>query len=599
MMFTSLHAILRTSAAIAVVCIATASADIASAATGPWIWKDVSKQIPVRADRPVWALAYLKPYWYFTDGQVLAKTGHVWRTDGTNTVDITSDVQRVGLSRVDKIVSDDTAVFFIGPNGTRAFDGTTFSVGVTRVHPHDSDGSNIFLTEGARVRTIAVPAELASLDWKNAKIAWTGASWMILVGKTLVRYDGVNFQNFGHTRDYFVTLASDGRGTLLLGGAMSNDTLGDNPATPLLAKLVHVTETVAQMPAVTTQTTNLNNTSTAEQVTTTDTITQGNSNGIAFWTWFTPNQNALRRDQMTTYTVGAWSAYGVAQLEIHVNGALRKRCDIGTITNGNQSCAYTLVGSEFASGARATVAAKVTSVNGAIGWTRSQELAVTDPVVTIATEKIPAAVASVSTWTWIEPNLSGMDYRGSIRFKAQANTTEGINRIDLYVNGVERRMCDFARAYGIQSCDLTLSGLDYPVGTNVILSAEARAASGDAVRSSSRAIAIRDNLKDAGRTPSTITTWMSPVTDNVKSGDTVMYFSNAQDTDGVATIELLADEKTAAACNFTNAYATVECSAPISTARYPDVSVVNMTTRVTDAKGNVTLSESRYFTLWR
>jgi len=684
------------------------------AAMNPWAWTDVSKQVTFRADRPVWTMAHAGSYWFYSDGHEFSAGGHVWRTDGTNSIDITSDLQKVGLSRVDKIVNGGTSILFLknmvlpsvevvalngatytnrttdlraaleADQGILSIDGapgmwgivttnrrallwtdTTATVialgsqnvsgivhlgaGWLLVHSNDplrmsmvdrsgaqteitqkfpsvsrldaiaSSGAhvflatrdaygvtNFFLTNGTDVtRIIPAAAPLPVADWADARIGWNGASWMILSGKELVRFDGSAFQKFGKTRDYFVTLASDENGTLFLGGARSNNTLANGPTTPLLAKLVKVTEKIVPRSVVTTRVpeiTHVPETTTAspsgQVAATTDTLTQGNSNGIAFWTWFTPNQNALTRDRTATYTVGAWSARSVSRIEIYVNDTLRKFCDSGILTSGNQSCAITLVGSEFAAGSHATVAAHITSADGKIGRTRSQALTIIDPIVTIALQTPPAA-SSVSTWTWIEPNLSDIDYRGSVRFKAQADTKEGVNRIDLYVNGVLRRMCDFARAYGIQTCDLTLNGLEVPVGTNVTFSAQARAASGDTIWSTPRTLAIRDNLKDAGKSPTVISTWMSPVTDIVKPGETVIFFANAQDIDGVSVIELLANKKITEVCTFTNAYTTVECNAPISTARYPDTNVVHMTARVTDAHGNVTLSNTRYFTFWK
>ncbi len=82
-------------------------------AQGNWTWTDVSSMIAERQDRPVWAMAYASPYWYFTDGQDLWSGGHVWKTEGSVMDDITSQVRSAGLSRVDDIVSDGQTVLFL------------------------------------------------------------------------------------------------------------------------------------------------------------------------------------------------------------------------------------------------------------------------------------------------------------------------------------------------------------------------------------------------------------------------------------------------------------------------------------------------------
>ncbi len=540
----------------------------AVAATSPWTWTDISSQVSVRKNRPVWAMAYVKPYWYFTDGQTLAKTGRVWRTDGWTSKDITKDVKNAGLTRVDNIVSDGATVFFIGPEGTRAFDGTTFSSRIADATPDYSDGVNIFLREDGIARTVAVPSGLSSLDWTHAKIAWTGGSWMIVAGKTLVRYDGSNFQNLGQTRDVVTTIASDGNGTTLLGGAVSTDAL-TGPSFPLTAKLSKVVEEKAP----------------------------------AIWTWITPSQTTLRTDQTVTYGVGAWHAKGVQKIELFLNGVSQKTCNFTEL--GNQDCALSLSGSKYAANATLALSATITSASGKTMTTDSRALAVTSaPTVTLAISPptpvrtgVTAAPTSASTWTWVEPNLSGMDYRSSAVFKGQTNQTNGVNRIDLYVNGTVRRMCDFGRAYGTQTCDLTLNGIDYPVGSTVTLAAVTTDGNGSVTQSASRTIAIRDNTNGAGLNPAVIKTWMSPTQDSVKSGETVTFFAQAQDVDGVAKMEILANGAVAQTCLYTNAYTPVECSLPITTASSPSTNVVNAMTRVTDGKGNVTLSDTRYFTL--
>ncbi len=820
-MYTSLPATLRTAVIAAVVLVSTASAGIASATTGPWAWTDVSNQVTVRADRPVWTMARVGAYWFYADGHEFSAGGHAWGTDGTNTVDITSDVQSAGLSRIDQIATDGTTAFFLknttnaieavsqkntvftnrtmqirnvlrtgegvtsieGNAGTwglvttqnrailwnEAADRTTnlpdvndanglvpLSDGwiltqtghvgerlrVSRVNAQgvtseitplfprlqyidfiSSNGKKVFLaaadvtgktrlftTDGVTVKDVSSAAtSLPFWSWKSVRMGWNGASWMILSGKDLVRFDGSSFQNFGKTRDYFVTIASDGNGTFLLGGTASSDKLANGPTMPLRAKLVNVSEEItkpiyvksdfgggttaitANGPELQTagnhssfrvgnggtfvyramardsrgidhldiyvngarvktcsadtvcdyENTYFTNgqstraipfaagatnifgattdssarpdvltidqsartatieTKTTNPLATTETMTRGTTNGIAFWTWLAPNQNSLRRDQNATYTIGAWSAKGLRRMDIYVNETVQGACEFTGHEAGNQNCALKMQGSAFVAGSRIGVRTHILAVDGQIAWSPLQLVLVSDANVGLAIAETPATNPNGSTWTWLEPNLSGMDYRASVIFKAQSNTTNGVNRIELFVNGTIRRICDFARAYGVQTCDVTLSGMEFPVGSTAALSAQAKTASGDIVWSQTRSLDIRDNVKDAGMTPASVKTWMSPPMDIIKNGDEVTVYAQAQDKDGVEKIEILADGTSVQECKFTNAYTPKECGAVISPMRFSDRTTVNVMARVTDAKGNITLSDTRFFALWR
>ena len=56
---------------------------------------------------------------------------------------------------------------------------------------------------------------------KRFIVAYNGKSWVIINNEKLRRFDGNNFQNYGETRDYFVTISGNGNGTFLVGGVVS------------------------------------------------------------------------------------------------------------------------------------------------------------------------------------------------------------------------------------------------------------------------------------------------------------------------------------------------------------------------------------------
>jgi len=84
-----------------------------TAQTGDWQWQDVSDKLPARDGRPVWAIAQMGGYWYFTDGLPFDAGGYVMRTNGKNYENITLKISELGLERVDDIRSNGTEVAFL------------------------------------------------------------------------------------------------------------------------------------------------------------------------------------------------------------------------------------------------------------------------------------------------------------------------------------------------------------------------------------------------------------------------------------------------------------------------------------------------------
>jgi hypothetical protein len=143
-------------------------------------------------------------------------------------------------------------------------------------------------------------------------------------------------------------------GTYLLGGAVS--TMGnENPSYPLTAKLVRADENANASP---------------------DTNTLSNNTQTSFWTWLQPNQSSLNRGQIMTYNIGAWNEHGIKRIEILVNGASRRTCELGLVY-GNQNCSVTLSGTDFRGYNSFTVHARVTDGSNQTTESAIQTIALT------------------------------------------------------------------------------------------------------------------------------------------------------------------------------------------------------------------------------
>jgi len=457
--------------------------------------------------------------------------------------------------------------------------------GLTRIYTLASNGQKVFMvasdvSTGAanRVYTYdgvefsdlaALTSKLPSIDWARALVTHTGRSWMIVSGKDLVRFTGDRFEVLGQTLDYFVTLAGDANGKILLGGAVSNSNRPTEPTKPLTAKLVTVTDSAAH-----------------KLVTTPQTVVLGTSQST-FWTWLEPNAATLSRDQSLEYHVGAWNQNGLQRIEMFSNGNSAQICALGSRVLGNQTCTLVIQAKDYPPPADVSINAKITDANNLITWT---------PARTISIKLNPSA--QVVAWTWLEPNLASLNWTDSAVVKAQAKAQEGLNRIEFYVNGSMRQRCDFARAYGLRDCELRLSGLDYAPGVSLQVAIKAVGHEGVAAWSQSRTIEVRDNKKDAGSRPSSITIGLSPNKNLLNADDSVIYMAQAQDADGLERIEILVDGKLAQVCGpFNNAYTARDCSLQIIPTQYPEHYSLNVTTRAIDSTGSITWSDTRNFAL--
>ena len=690
-----------------------------SASTGPWIWTDVSGQISVRADRPVWAIAHVGTSWIYTDGQDLSVGGHVWTTNGNTSTDISQAIRTAGLSRVDDIVTDGTTAYLLQSPGSSinsmqvvsytaatilnvsqslqtslrpdegittlvnqkgtwyivttrgrllAWDGVNQAKQVTLPSVYQnlvnastaySSGSASYVSQTngtlsagalpmqlaatnggllvsfntntgvkyeqydgqkfsdissqfpavARIDTIVSNGKSALLlasshgatnDYQTAitfdgsnpqstilnvnvennslpKMVWTGKSWMILTGKNLYRLINNQFESYGQTRDYFATLASDNSGSLLLGGAVSAANLHDAPANPLTAKLVSVYEDSDSSIA--------------------------SNHGTTYWTWFDPNLTSISAGQSTNWNVGSWSPAGVQKVDVYVNWVLVKTCDYSLMPNGNQACVANLNGGAYTPNTNVLMNAKITDMKGHATWTPATQLHVTQTAGSISpgsnNSTAPTVTsAGVSVWSWLSPNISSMNSNGMVEFSTQGNAVNGLNRLDIIVNGTSKTHCDFSRAMGTQECDLSLNGTDYKLGDDVQVYAKATDVDGKVSTTPIRTVEMRDNLVNAGPNPTTVSTWMSPDEDILKDGIAHNFYAEAQDIDGLKEVDILVNDSVVQTCSYTNAYDTRECSFSLDAQQYKDEQTLNVGVRATDNKGNLTWANTRSYSLW-
>jgi hypothetical protein len=823
---------------------------LTQAATSPWSWTDVSNQLTVRNNRPVWAMAYGNGNWFYTDGLDLWNGGQVYRFDGYTQVNITTEVRNAGINRVDDIVTDGQSVLFlqnivarnnslmalkyqngsytnvtsalrsplsndegisslVGQNGTwyavttknyvlrwngdsnnatrislptnvtnrlsgtaaptyvpngskqinfqlgmyptsngwllmalteqpstytyfsfYRFDGSTF----TKLDRTSGDRSIDFVAfngqsiifqswdggtcvvksvmkyENSTFQTIFrdtgasnCGAPSSSIDLSGGFGVWDGSQWMVISGKKMFRLANNNIEQIDTTRDYFLTAASNGSNTILLGGADS-DTFASGPIFPLQAKLTKLvndggtsnngstsngtfgggqTGTSSFGPTLrsmgnpsnfrvgnngtfiyrltasdangvdridlyangariktcysdvcefeSTYFTNgasyrtvpftgratdklgystdlpTNDVLTIDQSTATAGTNNNNnnsntqtSNGVSAWSWVEPNQSFLRRDQNVIFGAGSWSDAGIKRIEIVVNGSTRNTCHFANAM-GNQQCTYSIWGGEFALGTNVAVNAKITNGNDQVLWTDLKNLNVTDANGS-SNNNNNNTNSNTNVWTWSEPETSQIKTNESAKFFVGASDQDGIQKIELFVNGSSWNTCNLGNAYGNQSCSVTVSGGSFAAGSDVYVNAKITDAQGNTAWSASRTYRIvasngTTTPTPSGTNPTSSWIWSAPEKTQLAKDETATWNVGAYDNDGLNRIDIWVNGVVKQTCNLGNAVGNRECNYAIRANDYAAGTNVFVNAAIIDSKGETTWSGSRSYAI--
>ncbi|MFA5935592.1 MAG: Ig-like domain-containing protein [Patescibacteria group bacterium] len=683
-------------------------------------WTDLSTQLTARTNRPVWTMTYAGGNWFYTDGLSLWDGGQVYRFDGTWQTNITTEIRNAGLSRVDDIVSDGQTAMFMqdvapranvaqavtynasngyrnitsnirnaffsdenisfvsGKNGTwhvitsrarllrvdssgnmtqislpsdlsnRAtsiyntisesrryvsntngmnwpsspvmvavplsgsrwlitmtginwlayeFDGSSFTSlanswqNTTNIQWVGSNGDTAFILKNVGIAGHSNPQTIRLWNGQGTNVLhnvntsgasffaapgtrafWTGSAWMMQDGKRLFWVTNTNVESIASTRDYLVTGASNGNGTMIFGGAESTDALS-SPSFPLMAKLVKVTEGA--------QTSNNTNNGSTQ--------TSGN---VSAWAWLNPNQSTIRRDQNVTYNVGAWAGNGLSRVEIWVNGIVRRTCDFST-AYGNQSCTYSIWGGDYGVGTQVAVNAKATSANGQTTWTSLSYLNVTD--VSGSTNPNPTnSNTNASVWAWSSPEASTLATNANVTFSVGANDPDGISKIEMYVNGSVWNTCNLNTAFGNRECTVTLNGSSFAVGTDVFVNARVTDIYGNTAWSASRTYRVASATNPtATNTPSATWIWSTPEVSSLSVGQTATFNIGAWDANGLKRTQIWVNGQLKRTCTFNNVVGNRDCSYVIRANDYPRGTQVFVNARVEDSTGAVTWSSAK------
>ncbi len=429
---------------------------------------------------------------------------------------------------------------------------------------------------------------------------WTGTQWVFIgtnrIDQNISRIiyslsETGDITYLGQASDYFVTGASNNAGTILLGGAVSDNAHHYGPSSPLTAKLVKITEGVRGQ--------SYGNDAMGGGQTINSTygptlVTSGN-----------PASFRIGNGGTFIYRATASDANGVNRIEIFVNSTRIKTCYATTCefesqyyTNGQSLRTMPFSAQAFDQQGYSTVlpyADYLTIDNASNATAGSSNTSNTGNTSNQTTSN------NISSWSWFDPNQSTIRRDQNVTFNLGTWSSKGISRVEIYVNGIVRRTCELGTAYGNQACAYILWGGDYAFGTQVAINAKITAGNSQVTWSPLSYLTVTDTNGSSTPVPTqsnsntAVWAWSTPELYNLATNASVNFTVGAYDVDGLSKIEMIVNGSTWKTCDLGTAYGNRECSVTMSGSSFPVNTDFFVNTKVTDIYGNITWSPSRTY----
>ncbi len=469
-----------------------------------------------------------------------------------------------------------TGVNFIASNGNQVL-----LMGNAAVGGYTAGNYGVYAIDGNSIKNYYTNISGGpSLDWSRALASYNGKSWMIVSGKNLFRFDGTNFQTYGQTNDLFLSLAGNGNGTFLLGGALS--TAGNSaPTSPLTAKLVRVDEGTGYVAPTTVTTSNGSTVSSDEKLTT----AAGKKNNIAYRAFFTPDWAWQDNISDPKYTVVGQSYDGLTRIELYINGVRQKVCD-GKNSKSNVTCVMFIESTGYAYDADVAVNAKLTSAKGLVAWVPVRNIQFHNGTVdhsTTATGNDGPVTANMT----VSNSAHTLTRGANVTVTANASAPAGLSRMDLYVNGSVKNTCNVSGTYN--TCNFTLD-TNYPNGSTIAFNVRAVDVNG---RDGWTWLGAYDIADYGYNTYTNNTNNSSDISVNLSvdswsgngSNSSAYVKALGMSTYGLNRLDLYANGSLYRTCTFNQAYGSQTCAVSVWASSFPYTTTVPLYVVATDANG--------------
>ena len=306
--------------------------------------------------------------------------------------------------------------------------------------------------------------------------------------------------------------------------------------------------------------------------------------------WLDNTNSTLSRSATNVLHVQASANQGLQRIEVYINGSVQRTCNYSQVY-GNQNCDVTIYGSNYSNGSQLAMNAKATDYNGNVAWSDLKYLTIQDNGGSSGSGNVNVWVAN-----WLDNSNATMNRSSSNVLRVQANSSQGLSRVEVYVNGSIQRTCNYSQSYGNQNCDLNIYGSNYSNGTQLAMNAKATDYSGNVGWSDLKYLTIQDNgqTTNNGDSPA-ISAWSEPDASQITTAGQTVYHVSASDADGLNRIEMWVNGMKAQTCSLGTAYGSQTCQVTIQGSSYKYGDQIYVNAKAVDSYGRETWSSAKTY----
>ncbi|MCK9361311.1 hypothetical protein M0Q28_03715 [Patescibacteria group bacterium] len=252
----------------------------------------------------------------------------------------------------------------------------------------------------------------------------------------------------------------------------------------------------------------------------------------------------------TTLTVRAKSQnnlVGLERVEISYGGQIRNICRFG-VAMSETTCALTIDTSTLAENTSLSFMARAIDADGRETWSNSESVTVRGSTWTPAPAAASADAKGFSQWSWLSPELAGLENNQEATYTVGSWSPEGVKSVEIVANGTVRKTCGFISGTASRECAYVLRPSDWNHGDVVTVNARVTDFSGNVIWSAPKTLLMTRGWWEPVNQPSAYVNVTASRTDGYKPGDVLTFTLLGWSPNGADRLELLVDGKVAASC---------------------------------------------------